>query len=155
MTREEAKHSDPYMPEVIVYCGPAGSGKTYRCASDPDYKSDGYCMLQQASGKAYFDGYEGRVWFGLMSLGDPYSPSQYSLPSSPSGEPESKRKEVVSSFTPRRSSSVQQDGLVSGGLSRATSIRIPSSSIDELPDFTSWNAQDDWMTDLWSTQNLN
>ncbi|AXH73075.1 MAG: putative viral replication protein [Capamivirus cipi] len=63
--KERAKHADPYMPEVIVYCGPAGSGKTYRCASDPDYKSDGYCMLQQASGKAYFDGYEGEsvVWF--------------------------------------------------------------------------------------------
>ena len=97
----------------------------------------------------------GRVWCGLMSLGDPYSPSQYSSPSSPSGEPESKRREAASSSIQRRSSSPRQDGLASGGLSRATSIRIPSSSIDEFPDFTSWNAQDDWMTDLWSTQNLN
>ncbi|KAM7453799.1 hypothetical protein BLSTO_05449 [Blastocystis sp. subtype 1] len=63
--KERAKHADPYMPEVIVYCGPAGTGKTYRCATDEDYQSDGYCMLQQASGKAYFDGYEGEsvVWF--------------------------------------------------------------------------------------------
>ena len=37
----------------------------FLCLLDEDYQSDGYCMLQQASGKAYFDGYEGEsvVWF--------------------------------------------------------------------------------------------
>lgn len=57
------------MPEVIVHCGPAGSGKSWACANDPDYIADGYKFPSQAPGKVYFDGYAGEktIWFDEFS----------------------------------------------------------------------------------------
>lgn len=57
------------MPQVIVHCGPAGSGKSWACANDPDYIKDGYKFPSQAPGKVYFDGYAGEsvIWFDEFS----------------------------------------------------------------------------------------
>ena len=88
----------------------------------------------------------GRVWFWFDEFGGSLFPFSIFLAIvSEWGT----RVETKESFTPRRSSSVQQDGPASGGLSRATSISDPFQLYRRITDFTSWNAQDDWMTDLW------
>lgn len=65
LDRERAKNTEARAPEVIVYVGGAGSGKSYRCYNDPDYQSDGYQFMCQQSGKVFFDGYEKQttIWF--------------------------------------------------------------------------------------------
>lgn len=65
LDRRERKQRSLVMPTVIIFVGPAGSGKSYHCFGDPDYQESGYQYLAQMSGKAYFDGYEGQkcIWF--------------------------------------------------------------------------------------------
>lgn len=67
MDRKRQKEADPLAPEVIVYIGRAGSGKTHHA-----YQNGGrnaYKYLCQQSGKVYFDGYEGQttIWFDEFS----------------------------------------------------------------------------------------
>nr|QRV61596.1 replication associated protein [Circular ssDNA virus sp.] len=52
-------------PEVIVYVGPSGSGKSWHCNYDPDYKAGGYRFSIQMDSKIYFDGYNNQktLWF--------------------------------------------------------------------------------------------
>nr|QRV61598.1 replicase [Circular ssDNA virus sp.] len=57
-------------PEVIVYVGPAGAGKTWHCATDPDYMNGkGYRFPVQMDTKLYFDGYDRQktLWFDEFS----------------------------------------------------------------------------------------
>lgn len=53
------------MPEVIVYLGKSGSGKSHHCWEDPAYQQSGYKYPVQQNGKVYFDGYSGEstIWF--------------------------------------------------------------------------------------------
>ena len=50
------------MPEVIVYLGKSGSGKSHHCWDDPDYQQSGYKYPVQQNGKVYFDGYGGKCY---------------------------------------------------------------------------------------------
>ena len=52
-------------PEVIVYVGPSGSGKSWRCSTDPDFMAGGYRFTIQMDSKIYFDGYNNQktLWF--------------------------------------------------------------------------------------------
>ena len=43
------------MPEVIVYLGKSGSGKSHHW-NDPAYQQSGYKYPVQQNGKVYFDG---------------------------------------------------------------------------------------------------
>ena len=56
-------------PEVIVYVGPSGSGKSWRCSTDPDYMESGYRFSIQMDSKIYFDGYNNQktIWFDEFS----------------------------------------------------------------------------------------
>ncbi len=57
-------------PEIIVYVGPSGSGKSWRCATDPDYvDGKGYRFPVQMDSKIYFDGYDRQkcLWFDEFS----------------------------------------------------------------------------------------
>ncbi len=57
-------------PEIIVYVGPSGSGKSWRCATDPDYMDGkGYRFPVQMDSKIYFDGYDRQkcLWFDEFS----------------------------------------------------------------------------------------
>lgn len=65
LDRERARMAEARAPEVIVYVGKAGSGKSYHCYNDPDYQSSGYQFMCQQSGKVFFDGYENQttIWF--------------------------------------------------------------------------------------------
>ncbi len=57
-------------PEVIVYVGPSGSGKSWHCATDPDYvDGKGYRFPIQMDSKIYFDGYDRQkcLWFDEFS----------------------------------------------------------------------------------------
>lgn len=56
-------------PEVIVYVGPSGSGKSWHCSTDPDFKENGYKFPIQMDSKIYFDGYDGQktIWFDEFS----------------------------------------------------------------------------------------
>lgn len=69
LDRRERKSRKGVMPEVIVYVGPSGSGKSYHCFNDPEYQKSGYQYLAQQTGKAYFDGYQGEscIWFDEFS----------------------------------------------------------------------------------------
>nr|QRV61604.1 replicase [Circular ssDNA virus sp.] len=62
---EKARNSETAAPEVIVYVGPAGSGKSWHCYKDEDYKKNGYRFPIQMYEKVYFDGYnrEKTIWF--------------------------------------------------------------------------------------------
>ena len=63
--RKRQKQREPMPPEVIVYVGDSGTGKSHRCWHDEDYQTDGYKYLCQAKDKVFFDGYEGEsvLWF--------------------------------------------------------------------------------------------
>ena len=52
-------------PDVIVYVGPSGSGKSWHCSEDPDFEAGGYRFSIQMYEKVYFDGYnrEKTIWF--------------------------------------------------------------------------------------------
>ena len=52
-------------PEVIVYVGPSGSGKSWHCSEDPDFEAGGYRFSIQMDSKIYFDGYNNQktLWF--------------------------------------------------------------------------------------------
>lgn len=52
-------------PEVIVYIGKSGVGKSHACYNDTDYQDSGYKYPVQQTGKVYFDGYQGErvIWF--------------------------------------------------------------------------------------------
>nr|ATP66717.1 Rep [Rodent circovirus] len=65
LARKKQKEREPVRPDVIVYLGPAGAGKSHNCYNYPGYKTDGYKYLCQADNKVYFDGYEGEsiIWF--------------------------------------------------------------------------------------------
>ena len=65
----QATRNDYEPPEVIVYVGPAGSGKSWHCATDPDYMARGYRFPVQMDSKLYFDGYnrEKTLWFDEFS----------------------------------------------------------------------------------------
>lgn len=65
LDRKRLKEADLSMPEVIVYIGRAGCGKSWRCYNDPDFRRSGYQYMSQMSGKVYFDGYENEdtIWF--------------------------------------------------------------------------------------------
>lgn len=56
-------------PQVFVYTGPSGSGKSWRCRNDPDFIKDGYQYMAQQVGKMYFDNYNGEkvLWFDEFS----------------------------------------------------------------------------------------
>ena len=56
-------------PDVIVYVGPSGSGKSWRCSTDPDYMAGGYRFSIQMDSKIYFDGYNNQktIWFDEFS----------------------------------------------------------------------------------------
>ena len=56
-------------PEVIVYVGPSGSGKSWHCSEDPDYMAGGYRFPIQMDSKIYFDGYNNQktIWFDEFS----------------------------------------------------------------------------------------
>ena len=61
----QATRNDYEPPEVIVYVGPSGSGKSWHCNYDPDYKEGGYRFSIQMDSKLYFDGYNNQktLWF--------------------------------------------------------------------------------------------
>ena len=63
--RKRQKSAEPNPPEVIVYVGQSGSGKSHHCYHDPEYQKSGFKFMQQQEGKSYFDGYEGEtcIWF--------------------------------------------------------------------------------------------
>nr|WGN90630.1 replication associated protein [Banfec virus 3] len=65
LSRKKQREREPIMPEVIVYLGAAGSGKSHHCWNDPEYRKDGYRYMVQSESKAYFDGYDGEsvIWF--------------------------------------------------------------------------------------------
>lgn len=65
LDRESAKQRAGVPPEVIVYVGRAGAGKSYHCFKDSDYQASGYLFMCQQQGKVFFDGYEGQttIWF--------------------------------------------------------------------------------------------
>lgn len=65
LARKKQKEREPDMPEVVVYLGPAGCGKSHHCWNDPDYRKDGYRYMVQSESKVYFDGYTGEsvIWF--------------------------------------------------------------------------------------------
>lgn len=69
LDRKRQKTAEPTAPEVIVYVGQAGSGKSHHCYNDPKYQKSGYRFMQQQEGKYYFDGYEGEtcIWFDEFS----------------------------------------------------------------------------------------
>ncbi len=56
-------------PEVIVYVGPSGSGKSWHCSTDKDFIESGYKFAVQMESKIYFDGYDGQktIWFDEFS----------------------------------------------------------------------------------------
>lgn len=57
-------------PDVIVYVGPSGSGKSWRCSTDKDYvDGKGYRFPIQMDSKIYFDGYDRQkcLWFDEFS----------------------------------------------------------------------------------------
>lgn len=56
-------------PEVIVYVGPSGSGKSWRCSTDQDFMAGGYRFSIQMDSKVYFDGYNRQktIWFDEFS----------------------------------------------------------------------------------------
>lgn len=56
-------------PEVIVYVGPSGSGKSWRCSTDEDFMASGYRFSIQMDSKIYFDGYNNQktLWFDEFS----------------------------------------------------------------------------------------
>ena len=56
-------------PEVIVYVGPSGSGKSWRCSTDKDFMESGYRFSIQMDSKIYFDGYNNQktIWFDEFS----------------------------------------------------------------------------------------
>ena len=65
LARRKQKEREPAAPEVVVYLGPAGGGKSHHCYNDEDYQKDGYRYMVQGDNKVYFDGYEGEstIWF--------------------------------------------------------------------------------------------
>ena len=69
LDRKRQKTAEPATPEVIVYVGQAGSGKSHHCYHDEEYQRSGYKFLQQQEGKCYFDGYENQkcIWFDEFS----------------------------------------------------------------------------------------
>lgn len=56
-------------PDVIVYVGPSGSGKSWRCSTDEDFMESGYRFSIQMDSKIYFDGYNNQktLWFDEFS----------------------------------------------------------------------------------------
>ena len=62
---KRAKESDPVMPKLIIFVGPAGSGKSHHCFNYPGFRKRGYRYPIQMHGKCYFDGLndEEMVWF--------------------------------------------------------------------------------------------
>lgn len=62
---KRARELETAAPQVIVYVGPAGSGKSWHCFNDEDYKESGYRFPIQMYEKVYFDGYnrEKTIWF--------------------------------------------------------------------------------------------
>lgn len=69
LDRRRQKESPATMPEVIVYVGRSGTGKSHHCANDELFRESGYRYLQQMEGKVYFDGYDGQkcLWFDEFS----------------------------------------------------------------------------------------
>ncbi|QXF14478.1 replication-associated protein [Macochavirus kuci] len=65
----EARQTTFDAPQVIVYVGPAGSGKSWHCNTDKDYIEDGYRFPVQMDAKIYFDGYDNQktIWFDEFS----------------------------------------------------------------------------------------
>lgn len=65
----QVRETAPEAPEVIVYVGRSGTGKSWNCRNDPDYRRDGFKFMVQQSGKCYFDGYNGEtvLWFDEFS----------------------------------------------------------------------------------------
>lgn len=61
----KARNLETEPPQVIVYVGPAGSGKSWHCYQDADYKENGYRFPIQMHDKIYFDGYDNEttIWF--------------------------------------------------------------------------------------------
>ena len=62
---KRARELETTAPQVIVYVGPAGSGKSWHCFNDEDFKESGYRFPIQMYEKVYFDGYnrEKTIWF--------------------------------------------------------------------------------------------
>ena len=62
---KRARELETAAPQVIVYVGPAGSGKSWHCFNDEDFKESGYRFPIQMHEKVYFDGYlrEKTIWF--------------------------------------------------------------------------------------------
>ena len=97
------------MPEVVVYLGKSGSGKSYHCWNDPAYQQSGYKYPVQQNGK---------VLSGLTSLGEASFPSTYSSASQTSTRPESRPREEASvSSGCARSSSPRPSSPKTGGQS--------------------------------------
>lgn len=69
LNRKRAREVEATDPEVIVFVGPAGSGKSYHCYNDEDFRKDGYRFPIQMQSKIYFDGYLGEktIWFDEFS----------------------------------------------------------------------------------------
>lgn len=67
--KKRAKEGLLEAPEVIVYVGKSGTGKSWHCRNDPDYIKSGFKFMVQQSGKCYFDGYAGEstIWFDEFS----------------------------------------------------------------------------------------
>ena len=65
MLQNKQKHEERTNPQVIVYIGKSGVGKSHACYNDPDYQESGYKYPVQQAGKVYFDGYQGEscIWF--------------------------------------------------------------------------------------------
>ena len=122
------------MPEVIVYLGKSGSGKSYHCWNDPAYQQSGYKYPVQQNGKVYFDGNGGKVLSGLTSLGEASFPSTYSSASQTSTRPESRPREEASvSSGCARSSSPRPSSPKTGGQSPENVKRYHLSFAHFLP----------------------
>ena len=113
------------MPEVIVYLGKSGSGKSYHCWNDPAYQQSGYKYPVQQNGK---------VLSGLTSLGEASFPSTYSSASQTSTRPESRPREEASvSSGCARSSSPRPSSPKTGGQSTDIVKRYRLSFVHFLP----------------------
>ena len=122
------------MPEVIVYLGKSGSGKSYHCWNDPAYQQSGYKYPVQQNGKVYFDGYGGKVLSGLTSLEEASFPSTCFCDLQTSMRPESRpREEASASSGCARSSFPRPSSPKTGGQSPDNGKRHHSSFVHFLP----------------------
>lgn len=134
LDQKRQRREERVMPEVIVYLGKSGSGKSHHCWNDPAYQQSGYKYPVQQNGKVYFDGYGGKVLSGLTSLGEASFPSTCFCDLQTSMRPESRpREEASASSGCARSSFPRPSSPKTGGQSTDIVKRYRLSFVHFLP----------------------